>query len=194
MSDASEPVSQSKDSGIAAANVKSPAEEHRRSSSKVQLRLAVLTVSDTRTLANDTSGQLLVDRFSEAGHTIVHREIVPDEIDAIRQGVGKAQSLAADAILITGGTGVSPRDRTPEAIEPMLDMVLPGFGELFRMLSYAEIGAASMLSRLAGRGSRCSSRNWPGIVRYFFSLLKAWPRRPACARCLAERASVGQCC
>ncbi len=133
MSDASEPGVASKDSGIAAANVKSPAVEHRRSSSKVQLRLAVLTVSDTRTLANDTSGQLLVDRFSEAGHTIVHREIVPDEIDAIRQGVGKAQSLAADAILITGGTGVSPRDRTPEAIEPMLDMVLPGFGVLFRI-------------------------------------------------------------
>lgn len=115
----------------------------------------MLTVSDTRTLETDISGQLLVDRFSEAGHEIGHRQIVRDEIEEIRAVVAKAQALELDALLITGGTGVSPRDCTPEAIEPLLEVQLPGFGELFRMLSYAEIGAAAMLSRaLAGRAGR----------------------------------------
>ena len=129
----------------------SPAAEHRREAQQA-LRLGVLTVSDSRTEANDTSGQLLVDRFSQAGHTIVHRQIVRDEIEDIRAVVRAAQAMHLDALLITGGTGVSARDCTPEAIEPLLEVALPGFGELFRMLSYAEIGAASMLSRaLAGR-------------------------------------------
>lgn len=129
----------------------SPADEHRRQSKGV-LRLGVLTVSDSRTLETDSSGQMLVDRFSQAGHSIVDRTIVRDEIDAIRAAVRKAQTLRLDALLITGGTGVAPRDCTPEAVTPLLDVVLPGFGELFRMLSYAEIGAASMLSRaIAGR-------------------------------------------
>ncbi len=129
----------------------SPANEHRKDAPK-QLRLGVVTISDTRTLETDKSGQLLVDRFSAAGHTIVEREIVRDEIDEIRSAVRRAQDLRLDAVLLTGGTGISPRDRTPEAVEPLLDIQLPGFGELFRMLSYEEIGAASMLSRaFAGR-------------------------------------------
>jgi len=131
--------------------ITSPAQEHRRQASG-GLRLGVLTVSDSRTLANDTSGQLLVDRFTGAGHEIGLRRIVRDEIPLIRAAVAEAQSQDLDALLITGGTGVSPRDCTPEAIAPLLDVQLPGFGELFRMLSFEEIGAASMLSRaLAGR-------------------------------------------
>jgi molybdopterin adenylyltransferase len=129
----------------------SPAAEHRRSAER-QLRLGVLTVSDTRTLETDKSGQLLVDRFSAAGHLILHRSIVRDEVEEIRSAVRHIQTLELEALLLTGGTGVSPRDRTPEAIEPLLEVKLPGFGELFRMLSYEEIGAASMLSRaVAGR-------------------------------------------
>ena len=129
----------------------SPADEHRQKARRY-LRLGVLTISDTRTLATDKSGQLLVDRFSAEGHAIAFREIVRDEIDAIRAAVLRVQTLDLEALLLTGGTGVSPRDCTPEAIEPLLDVKLPGFGELFRMLSYEEIGAASMLSRaLAGR-------------------------------------------
>ncbi len=130
----------------------SPASEHRRQSAAKSLRLAILTISDSRTLANDTSGQYLVDRFTEHGHTIVDRRIVRDEIEEIRAVVAEAAAANLDALIMTGGTGVSPRDCTPEAIRPLLEVELPGFGELFRMLSYAEIGAASMLSRaLAGR-------------------------------------------
>ena len=136
---------------LSSAGEPSPVAEHRRQAER-DLRLGVLTVSDTRTLQTDLSGQLLVDRFTEAGHQIAHREIVRDEIEEIQAAVAKAQTLELDALLITGGTGVSPRDCTPEAIEPLLEAKLPGFGELFRMLSYAEIGAAAMLSRaLAGR-------------------------------------------
>lgn len=134
--------------------MQSPVAEHRLRAQQA-LRLGVLTVSDTRTLETDMSGQLLVDRFTDAGHLIAHREIVRDEVEAIRAVVAKVQALELDALLITGGTGVAPRDCTPEAIEPLLEVKLPGFGELFRMLSYAEIGAAAMLSRaVAGRVGR----------------------------------------
>lgn len=129
----------------------SPAAAHRQAAEQT-LRIGILTVSDSRTLENDTSGQLLVDRFTEAGHKIVDRRIVRDEIELIRGAVRQAQMLRLDALLITGGTGVAPRDCTPDALAPMFEVVLPGFGELFRMLSYAEIGAAAMLSRaVAGR-------------------------------------------
>ena len=144
-------MTQSSDPAAAAVPSASPVAEHRRQAQQA-LRIGVLTVSDSRTLENDTSGQLLVDRFAAAGHSIVDRQIVRDEIEDIRSVVRSAQALQLDALLITGGTGVGPRDCTPEAIEPLFEVVLPGFGELFRMLSYAEIGAASMLSRaVAGR-------------------------------------------
>lgn len=133
----------------------SPANEHRRRSAGKSLKLGILTISDSRTLENDTSGQYLVDRFTEGGHTIADRRIVRDEIEEIRAAVARAQAAELDALLMTGGTGVAPRDCTPEAVRPLLDVELPGFGELFRMLSYAEIGAASMLSRaLAGRAGK----------------------------------------
>ena len=130
--------------------------QHRRAAPQT-LKIAVMTVSDTRTLENDSSGQLVVEAMSAAGHCVIERLIVPDELTIIRQSVHDRTSAASelDAIILTGGTGISPRDTTPEAIEPLLDLTLPGFGELFRMLSFAEIGAASMLSRaLAGRVGR----------------------------------------
>ncbi len=112
----------------------------------------VITVSDTRTLEDDTGGALLAELLEGGGHQVLARVIVSDEIEAIRKAVDEA-IMRADvrAVLLTGGTGIAARDVTPEAIQPILDRPLPGFGELFRQLSYEEIGSAAMLSRaLAG--------------------------------------------
>lgn len=126
-------------------------EEHRAEAPQV-LRFAVLTLSDTRTLANDKSGDLIQSQMEQAGHQLVDRRIVPDEPVAICSAVGQLCAHPLDVILATGGTGISPRDQTPEAISPLLDVEIPGFGEMFRVLSYEEIGPATMLSRaLAGR-------------------------------------------
>jgi molybdenum cofactor biosynthesis protein B len=113
---------------------------------------AVLTVSDTRTLETDTGGALLGELLQAAGHPLVSRAVVPDEVEAIRRAALAALAAPdARALIVTGGTGAAPRDVTPEAIEPLLERVLPGFGELFRMLSWQEIGSAALLSRaLAG--------------------------------------------
>jgi molybdenum cofactor biosynthesis protein B len=117
---------------------------------------AVITVSDTRTVATDESGRTALELIEAAGHAVVSRTIVRDDQDAIRAAVIDSIAAGALAVYLTGGTGLSPRDRTPEAVAPMLDLVLPGFGELFRRLSFDEIGPAAMLSRaLAGiRGDR----------------------------------------
>jgi molybdenum cofactor biosynthesis protein B len=113
---------------------------------------AVLTVSDTRTLETDSGGALAVELLEGAGHPVVRREIVRDEPAEIAAALRRALAdEAVGAVVLTGGTGVAPRDVTPEAVTPLLERTLPGFGELFRQLSYAEIGAAAMLSRaLAG--------------------------------------------
>lgn len=112
----------------------------------------VVTVSDTRTLETDTGGALLVEALEAAGHEVAGRHIVRDEPDEIAGAVRGA--LAQDgvrAIVVTGGTGVAPRDVTPDAVAPLLEREIPGFGELFRMLSYEDIGSAAILSRaLAG--------------------------------------------
>ncbi len=112
------------------------------------LRIAVLTVSDTRTLERDGSGDVLRDRIAAAGHRLHARELVPDDRYRIRAAVS---AWIADpdvaVVLITGGTGVAERDVTPEAVLPLLDKVLPGFGELFRSLSLAEIGTATLHAR-----------------------------------------------
>ena len=112
----------------------------------------VITVSDSRTLADDSGGALLCELLQGAGHRVSRREIVRDECAAIQAALTAA--LGSDdcaAVLLTGGTGVAPRDVTPEAVEPLLERRLPGFGELFRTLSFGEIGAAAMVSRaLAG--------------------------------------------
>jgi len=116
------------------------------------LGIAVLAVSDTRTLESDTSGAWIEARLSEAGHTVLERAVVPDEVEAIR---AKVEAWCGDSgiqvVIVTGGTGATPRDVTPEALTPLLEKSLPGFGELFRWLSFGEVGPATIQSRaLAG--------------------------------------------
>lgn len=120
---------------------------HRRVA-PVRVATLVITVSDSRTPETDTGGALLAELLEAAGHPVVERRIVPDAVEAIRDVV--QQALARDdvrAVLLTGGTGIAVRDVTPEALEAIFDRHIPGFGELFRMLSHAEIGSAAMLSR-----------------------------------------------
>lgn len=128
----------------------SPAAEHRQSAPQ-SVACALLTVSDTRTLQTDRGGTLLEELLTAGGHEVVERQITPDEpVEITRLVRGWAADPAIDAILITGGTGVSPRDQTFETITALLTKPLPGYGELFRMLSYEEIGPAAMLSRAVG--------------------------------------------
>ncbi len=116
--------------------------------SRRSVACAVLTVSDTRTRDTDTSGQRIQHLLTEAGHRVVAYGILPDEPELIR---GRLEEHVADAavevVIIDGGTGLAPRDTTYEAVAGRLEKQIDGFGELFRMLSYAEIGAAAMLSR-----------------------------------------------
>ena len=116
------------------------------------LSIAVLTVSDTRTPASDKSGALLVERLKQAGHREAAREIVPDDIYRIRAVVSAwIADPDINAVITTGGTGVTGRDGTPEAVQPLLDKALEGFGEVFRHLSWGEIGTSTIQSRaLAG--------------------------------------------
>ena len=118
----------------------------------IPLNIAVLTVSDTRSEENDRSGQLLAKRLVEAGHTLAEKTIVPDDMYQIRATVSRWIATAdINVVLTTGGTGVTGRDGTPEAIQPLLDKEIEGFGEIFRMLSYEEIKTSSLQSRaLAG--------------------------------------------
>ncbi len=110
--------------------------------------IAVLTVSDTRTEATDTSGQLIQARLSEQGHRVVAYQILPDDPIQVRQQIQDWVATAmGEVILINGGTGIAPRDTTYEAIATLVTKTLPGFGELFRMLSYSEIGSRAMASR-----------------------------------------------
>lgn len=129
----------------------SSAGAHRREAPR-SVPSIVITVSDTRTLAEDSGGALLVALLEGAGHPVVGRALVPDEIDAIQHALDEAVMRDdVGAVFLTGGTGIAARDVTPEALLPVLDRVIPGFGELFRSLSYQEIGAAALLSRaLAG--------------------------------------------
>jgi len=125
---------------------------HHRRAAPERVATYVLTVSDTRTLETDTGGARVAELLSEAGHAVVAREIVRDDAAAIAGALRAALGRdGVDAVILTGGTGIAPRDVTPEAVEPLLERVVPGFGELFRMLSYQEIGSAALLSRaLAG--------------------------------------------
>ncbi|MEG3122480.1 molybdenum cofactor biosynthesis protein B [Sphingomonas sp. GB1N7] len=112
------------------------------------VRIAVLTISDSRRLADDKSGQFLVDRLNAAGHVLADRSIVTDDVPAI---VAKLERWIADdqvdCVITTGGTGVTGRDVTPEAIEQVADKMIPGFGELFRWLSFQTIGTSTIQSR-----------------------------------------------
>jgi molybdopterin adenylyltransferase len=144
----------------------------------VPLRLCVLTVSDTRTPENDTSGDYLALSLGQAGHLLHDRRIVRDNRYAIRAVV--AQWIADDdvhGVLATGGTGFTGRDSTPEAIAPLLDKEMPGFGEMFRVLSFEEIGTSTLQSRafaglandtfvfcLPGSTSACRTA-WEKLIR-----------------------------
>jgi molybdenum cofactor biosynthesis protein B len=122
--------------------------EKHRGASPEQVRVAVLTISDTRTPETDTGGNVIVQLMKEAGHEIPRREIVKDDAPLIEVFLQELLSDAnVDAIITTGGTGISARDTTYEVVSRVIDKKLDGFGEVFRMLSYEEIGAAAILSR-----------------------------------------------
>jgi molybdenum cofactor biosynthesis protein B len=129
---------------------------HNVSQQTIPLNIAVLTVSDTRDESNDTSGQLLVERLKAAGHVLADKKIVIDDIYKIRAHL--SQWIANDethVVLITGGTGFTSRDSTPEAVSPILDKVVDGFGELFRHISLNQIGTSTIQSRaLAGMANK----------------------------------------
>jgi molybdenum cofactor biosynthesis protein B len=122
-----------------------PIDESRRF---IQVRIAVLTVSDTRTPADDTSGDTLVARLTAAGHSLAARRIVPDDVPVLVAQLNDwIDDPAVDCIITTGGTGVTGRDVTPEALAQVQEKQIPGFGELFRWLSFQNIGTSTIQSR-----------------------------------------------
>jgi len=144
----------------------------------VALQVAVLTVSDTRTPETDTSGAYLADALIEAGHTVSDRQLVIDDIYQLRATVSRwIADPAIEVVLVTGGTGFSGRDSTPEALSPLFDKSIDGFGEVFRALSLVEIGSSTVQSRaLAGMangtvifcmpGSTGACRTaWEGVLK-----------------------------
>ena len=145
------------------------------SSEFIAAHIAILPVSDSRGAAEDTSGHYLQEAAQEAGHQVVDRAIVKDDIYQIRARV--SAWIADDnvqAVLITGGTGFTARDNTPEALLPLFDREVEGFGELFRMVSYEEIGTATIQSRaLAGLANRTVIFAMPGSTR---ACRTAWER------------------
>jgi molybdopterin adenylyltransferase len=141
-------------------------EHHRGHGAHPHLNLGVLT-------SNDTSGDLIAELLTKAGHQVGYRAVLPDDLEALRAAV-KEHLARLDGIIITGGTGIGPRDVTIEAIRPLLEKELEGFGELFRMLSFQEIGSAAMMSRaLAGISNG--------------RLIVALPGSPAACRLAMER-------
>ncbi|QVL48869.1 MAG: molybdenum cofactor biosynthesis protein B [Thiocapsa sp.] len=125
--------------------------EHFTDQDFLPLRIAVLTVSDSRTEENDTSGRLLVERAEAAGHRVMAKRIVPDDVYRMRAAFSEwIADPEIQVILSTGGTGVTGRDSTPEAVIPLLDKPLEGFGELFRSFSLEEIGTSTLQSRALG--------------------------------------------
>ena len=148
------------------------------SSALIPLSLCVLTVSDTRTLQEDRSGDYLVEALTEAGHRLAGRALLPDDRYRMRAQISQwIADPSVDGILVTGGTGFTGRDSTPEALLPLLDKEMPGFGELFRQISFEEIGTSSLQSRafaglanqtfvfcLPGSTSACRT-GWEKIIR-----------------------------
>jgi len=143
---------------------------HLKQRTFVPLNIAVLTISDTRTLDTDTSGQTLVDRLESAGHVLIDRGLVIDDIYQIRAQVSLwIADPEVQVVLMTGGTGFTARDNTPQAVLPLLDKHVEGFGELFRQVSLAEIGTSTLQSRaLAGISNGvlvCCMPGSPGACR-----------------------------
>lgn len=121
------------------------------SRSFIPVRIAVLTVSDTRSLADDKSGQVLADRIVEAGHILAGRDIVTDDREKIRDKVQNwSKDEAIDVVITTGGTGFTGRDVTPEALEPIFEKRMDGFSEVFHRISYDKIGTSTIQSRATG--------------------------------------------
>lgn len=147
----------------------------------IPLKIAVLTVSDTRTLADDRSGDTLVERLTSAGHALADRAIVTDDVEAIREKVRSwIADPSVDAILTTGGTGFTGRDVTPEALEPLFEKRMDGFSVVFHRLSYEKIGVSTVQSRatagvaggtfifvLPGSPGACRDA-WDGILQSQF--------------------------
>ena len=138
--------------------------EKHRDASPERVRVAVLTISDTRTPETDTGGNAIVELMREAGHEVSRREIVEDDAPRIEMILQEFLADASvDAVITTGGTGISARDTTYEVVSRLIDKKLDGFGELFRMLSYEEIGAAAVLSRaVAGASASKFVASLPG--------------------------------
>ncbi len=128
---------------------KSASTEEHRAQAPAVAACFVLTVSDTRTLQTDKGGALIEELLTQAGHIVTERQIVRDEISVIERAVRDAMNGVSepDAIIVTGGSGISSRDVSPEALRPLLTKEMPGFGEVFRLLSWEEVGPATMLSR-----------------------------------------------
>jgi len=151
---------------------------HSQTAEFVALNIAVLTVSDTRTLKEDTSGQFLCDSLLAAGHRLADRELLRDDFYALRAVVSRwIADESVDVVIVTGGTGFTPRDITPQALLPLFEREIDGFGELFRHLSYQEIGTSTVQSRavagmanhtllfcLPGSTGACRT-GWDGILR-----------------------------
>ena len=117
----------------------------------VPIKIAILTVSDSRTEADDTSGKALVERLTEAGHKLAEKLILPDDKYKIRAAVSRwIADENVDVVITTGGTGLTGRDITPEAVTPLFDKEIEGVGELFRWVSYQEIGTSTIASRCIG--------------------------------------------
>lgn len=125
-----------------------PSQDHKKWASETigQVKCGVITASDSRTPETDDSGQYIRQILQDAGHEIVAYHVVPDDPNQIGQLVDSAVNCA-QIVLINGGTGISPRDNTFDAVHSRLEKIIPGFGEIFRMLSYQEIGSAAILSR-----------------------------------------------
>ena len=148
--------------------------EH-RAQAPASVRCHVITVSDTRTFETDSGGRAIIDMLTAAGHVVAARHLVPDSAPLIHTAlVAALAKREAQAVLLTGGTGIASRDVTPEVVERLLDKRLDGFGELFRMLSYSDVGAAALLSR-ACAGLAC------GMV------VIALPGSPAAVRLAMEK-------
>ncbi len=117
----------------------------------VPIKIAILTVSDSRTAADDTSGNVLVERLTEAGHSLAEKLILADDKYKIREAVSRwIADENVDVVISTGGTGLTGRDITPEAVQPLFDKEIEGVGELFRWVSYQEIGTSTIASRCLG--------------------------------------------
>ncbi|MNJ47895.1 Molybdenum cofactor biosynthesis protein B [compost metagenome] len=139
--------------------------EQHRNEAPEHVSCLIVTVSDTRTFENDTSGQLIRNLLEANGYHIVKYQIVKDDYDSIRQLLREAASdRSIEAVLLSGGTGISPRDTTYEAVRSLLNKEMPGFGEIFRYLSFTEdIGSAAILSRaIAGTLSNMAVFSMPG--------------------------------